>query len=133
MNSSRTNLRLQLMREQSMLDEQHNRTTADGLCLSPMADDESSNGLRIAASMINRSYSPVSITTSSSSHAAGLDLNEMVGGCGSAGACGTNGSSMKSSPIIISQPIRFTGNRLVHLPPQIIHVSHDFCIFLLVF
>lgn len=28
----------------------------------------------------------------------------------------------KSQPIIINQPIRFAGNRLVHLPPQIIHV-----------
>ena len=32
-------------------------------------------------------------------------------------------SGHPSAPIIISQPIKFTGNKIVHLPPQIIHVS----------
>lgn len=36
---------------------------------------------------------------------------------------GSNNGSVKTSPIIISQPVRFSGNRLMHMPPQIIHVS----------
>lgn len=35
----------------------------------------------------------------------------------------TINSGKSTQPIIISQPIRFTGNRLIHLPPQIIHVA----------
>ena len=35
----------------------------------------------------------------------------------------------RTSPIIISHPIKFSGNKLVHLPPQIIHVSCHFMSF----
>uniref|UniRef100_A0A914W5M4 Uncharacterized protein n=1 Tax=Plectus sambesii TaxID=2011161 RepID=A0A914W5M4_9BILA len=88
--SSRTGLRLQLMREQTMQQDQQLPKSSSS---SKPVNIRSSGG---------RTHSSSSGGTSGSSAQAG---------------------NSRTSPIIISHPIKFTGNKLVHLPPQIIHVS----------
>lgn len=106
--NSRTNFRLQLQREQSIQEQQKmqssvNSNTATSNNYSDnieMADEAClSSPIRVTNS------SPMSIKVSSNS------------------SLSNSNNAPKTLPVIISQPIRFSGNRLVHLPPQIIHVS----------
>lgn len=108
--NSRTNFRLQLQREQSIQEQQKIQSSMNSASAMnattnnynnvEMTDDDSN----LVSSPIRGSSSPMAIKVSANS---------------------ANNSRQvpKTLPVIISQPIRFSGNRLVHLPPQIIHVS----------
>ncbi|KHJ42211.1 Helix-loop-helix DNA-binding domain protein [Trichuris suis] len=91
--NSRTHLRLQLMREQAMFEQQQN---SYGTGVTPTTGSYADK-------------SATEISARGTSGTGGVDCSRSL--------------ATSSTSIILSQPIRFTGNRLVHLPPQIIHVN----------
>uniref|UniRef100_A0A5S6R2P5 BHLH domain-containing protein n=1 Tax=Trichuris muris TaxID=70415 RepID=A0A5S6R2P5_TRIMR len=90
--NSRTHLRLQLMREQAMFEQQSGYGTGVTPAIAGCAEK-----------------SATEISARGNSGTGGVDCSRSL--------------ATSSTSIILSQPIRFTGNRLVHLPPQIIHVN----------
>uniref|UniRef100_A0A915K2E6 BHLH domain-containing protein n=1 Tax=Romanomermis culicivorax TaxID=13658 RepID=A0A915K2E6_ROMCU len=105
--NSRTNFRLQLQREQSIQQQQEfsGKTTSPGANSATTTTISTNSKKRQSIDESSISSPPVTIKMSSTSK-----MKEI---------------QPKSLPVIISQPIRFNGNRLVHLPPQIIHVQQQ--------
>lgn len=99
---SRTNLRLQLQREQSI--QEYTRGSSSSITTTPNENSMEVTNVADSSSLAGTSQTmPIN---------SGVRRNSKGGK-----------DPPKSLPVLISQPIRFNGNRLVHLPPQIIHVQ----------